>query len=42
MLKSGSYLPQKKIILFPSMKALNNNEKYFLLPLKSSFRYQDI
>ena len=33
---------QKKIFLFASMIALQNDEKCFLFDLKSSFRSQDI
>ena len=39
-LKSDSHLP-KKFVLFASLKALKNDEKFSLFRLKSSFRSQD-
>ena len=40
-IKSDSYLPQK-IVLFTSMKALQNDEKCFLFYVKNSFLSQGI
>ena len=40
-LNSESHLP-KKFVLLAWLKALKNDEKCFLFPLKSSFRSQDI
>ena len=41
ILKSDSHLP-KEIVLFASLNAFKNDERYVLFHLKSAFRSQDI